>query len=86
MPAWSVSIRTPIRERRLTIRGPYRNVEEVREFVELQQAAILLKSNVPAFPRGEITEIRRAVWPDDFKKRPPAFAIQDQTRGPALCK
>jgi hypothetical protein len=86
MPAWSVSIRTPIKDKRLTIRGPYRTEAEVKDFVEMQQLAILLKSGLPAFPRGEITEIRRAVYPDDFKKRPAAFAIQDSTSGPALCK
>lgn len=86
MPAWSVSIRTPIKDKRTTIRGPFRTEAEVIDFVKMQQSAILLKSMQTAMPKGEIIEVRRAKWPDDFKKRPAMFAVQDSTSGPALCK
>ncbi len=86
MPAWSVTIRTPIKEERKTIRGPFKAEAEVLAFVESQQSVRMSNSGLPAMPAGEVVEVRRAVWPDDFKKRPAAFAINDPATGPALCK
>jgi hypothetical protein len=74
MPAWYITISTPLGDKHKTIRGTEMKTKEdaIAECVKLQNARGW-KSGLPMAPAGEITDCVPAKWPDHFRGRPAAL-------------
>jgi hypothetical protein len=71
MPAFVVTIKTPLREHKITVNNPPgQTAEGAKAEIERQQQLISDNTGLPLMPRGEITDVRAAEFPKDFTKRP----------------
>lgn len=74
MPAWYLTINTPLGEKHATVRGlELKTSEQAIEHYQMLQSRKGWKSGLPMAPVGDVTDCIPAVWPDHFKSRPPAM-------------
>ncbi len=78
MAAFIVTIQTPMGEKQIGVNNPPgQSAEGAKAEIERQQKIISESSGLPFMPPGEIKDVRPAVWPEDFSKRPSAMVAQN---------
>jgi hypothetical protein len=74
MPAWYLTISTPLGEKHTTVRGQdVKTPEDAKAVYKQIQEQKGWKNGIQLGHQGEITDCVPAVWPDHFRGRPSAM-------------